>query len=144
MVTRLQLKDLPEIEKIAQTSAGPGFSWSASALRESMEKDVYWGISDSQGLLGFVLTRDLGEVLEILAIVTRTDGRRQGVAENLLRQVLSDFPKKEIWLEVHESNLGARNLYEKLGFCQVGVRPRYYSDGASAYLLSLKVESGRG
>jgi ribosomal-protein-alanine N-acetyltransferase len=32
-----------------------------------------------------------------------------------------------IFLEVRSSNVAARNLYEKLGFLQVGCRQGYYS-----------------
>ena len=39
-------------------------------------------------------------------------------------------------LEVRESNLGAQQLYAKLGFEKAGERKRYYSDtGESAYIL---------
>ena len=38
-------------------------------------------------------------------------------------------------LEVKASNQGALSLYSKLGFDEVGRRPRYYSDGEDALLL---------
>ncbi len=38
-------------------------------------------------------------------------------------------------LEVKASNHGALSLYSKLGFDEVGRRPRYYSDGEDALLL---------
>lgn len=44
--------------------------------------------------------------------------------------------RREIWIEVHENNHPARSLYEKLGFLQVGKRPRYYSDGGAGILYS--------
>jgi ribosomal-protein-alanine N-acetyltransferase len=45
---------------------------------------------------------------------------------------------KEIWLEVHEGNDAARKLYEKQGFVAEGRRPRYYRDGGSAILYTLR------
>ena len=43
-------------------------------------------------------------------------------------------------LEVRVSNLAARSLYQKLGFVEVGVRPRYYEDtGEDAVLMDYAI-----
>ena len=36
--------------------------------------------------------------------------------------------RDHIILEVREGNVAARNLYDSLGFTQIGVRKRYYED----------------
>ena len=41
----------------------------------------------------------------------------------------------EFFLEVRESNLAARDLFRKLGFEQVGVRPGYYDHPAEAAIV---------
>jgi ribosomal-protein-alanine N-acetyltransferase len=57
--------------------------------------------------------------------------------EKLMRHLIdSKGQGRELWLEVHEVNVSAQNLYEKLGFRLSGRRPRYYKDGATALLYS--------
>jgi [ribosomal protein S18]-alanine N-acetyltransferase len=96
-------------------------------------------------LAAFVLYRRLGEVLEISWLATAVGWQKQGLMSCLLRQLAgaSKAPggPVEIWLEVHEKNLGARNLYEKLGFRVTSRRPNYYPDGGAAILLSWKLSS---
>jgi ribosomal-protein-alanine N-acetyltransferase len=61
--------------------------------------------------------------------------RRKGVAQNLINGWIQQHAPSRILLDVHEKNLAARNLYEKLGFTLVGRRPKYYPDGDQALVL---------
>jgi ribosomal-protein-alanine N-acetyltransferase len=48
----------------------------------------------------------------------------------------------QIWLEVRESNVRARKLYERYGFAQSGLRRNYYpADGGreDAILMTLRL-----
>ena len=73
---------------------------------------------------GFIVTRDLAGEVEVLNLATAPENRRQGVATTLIDSIDSE----DIFLEVRESNVVARKLYEKLGFIVVGTRPEYYDD----------------
>ncbi len=62
-------------------------------------------------------------------IATHPDFRRMGCAEAVLDRMEEFFREngiKQVYLEVRESNAPARALYEKRGFCAVGVRKNYY------------------
>ena len=48
--------------------------------------------------------------------------RKEVIEEGISRKV------NEVWLEVRASNQAARGLYKKVGFKEVGLRPRYYPD----------------
>ena len=63
--------------------------------------------------------------------------RRQGIARQLWDAVRSMMQGvcTVCYLEVRESNLAARTLYESLGFVQNGRRPRYYSLPEEAAVL---------
>lgn len=65
--------------------------------------------------------------------------RRQGLGRAMMLDMMRTARKhraKVMTLEVRESNLGAQQLYAKLGFEKAGERKRYYSDtGESAYIL---------
>ncbi len=66
---------------------------------------------------------------EILNIATDANYRRQGLAEALLRFLL-DFGYSNgmcsLLLDVRQSNVAAKNLYDKLGFKVIAVRKKYY------------------
>lgn len=86
--------------------------------------------ADRQGrLVGFILGRAIMDEGEILNLAVAADQRRQGVARALLRQLLgrlADTGVKAVFLEVRESNLGARRFYEEADFEVVGRRSGYY------------------
>lgn len=83
-------------------------------------------------IVGFLVSRELtgkqngdGE-REILNLGVDPASRRNGIAKALLQQELRRGGN--FFLEVRESNLAGRRLYESLGFQIVGKRPKYYSN----------------
>ncbi len=75
---------------------------------------------------GFVAYREVGDQeCEILNLAVAPEARRRGVATALAREVMA-VARGAIFLEVRVSNAAARNLYEKLGFHQAGLRQGYY------------------
>ena len=81
--------------------------------------------------------RGAGEA-ELLRLAVEPPSRRRGLGRRLTLRGL-DILRAEgcaaCHLEVRTGNAGAIALYEGLGFDRVGVRPRYYSDGADALVL---------
>jgi len=76
------------------------------------------------GLLGIVGEGD------ICNIVVRADSRQKGIGrmlvEALLKRGREEMKLTAFTLEVRESNMAARHLYEELGFVCEGVRPKFY------------------
>ena len=74
----------------------------------------------------------LGSVLDeatVLNIATLPEMRRRGIGQKILSELISEAKRREctvVMLEVRESNLPARSLYEKNGFVTVGERKNYY------------------
>lgn len=67
----------------------------------------------------------------ITSIAVKPDFRRRGLGELVmlaLFEVGLRLGARWLTLEVRIGNLSARHLYEKLGFKQTGIRPRYYTD----------------
>lgn len=62
---------------------------------------------------------------EILNLAVTPVYRRLGVAKALLKTQIERGGSH--YLEVRESNLAARQLYEAVGFSEIGRRPNYYS-----------------
>lgn len=85
---------------------------------------------------GFALLRVTLDECELLTITTAPAARGQGIAGRLLSRILSraaDAGARSCYLEVAADNAAARRLYDRAGFAQVGMRPRYYraADGTA-------------
>jgi len=71
------------------------------------------------------------EELRLMNLAVEAGSRRRGIAKELVLHALSlarDRGAERAVLEVRASNHAARRLYEGLGFRQVAVRARYYTD----------------
>ena len=80
--------------------------------------------------IGFVIGRAIADEGEVLTLCVCPAARRRGVATALvgsIREMLA--PRRRIMLEVAITNRAARDLYESLGFQEVGRRPAYYRRG---------------
>jgi ribosomal-protein-alanine N-acetyltransferase len=117
----------------------PSFSWTTESLADLFPRARLRLLRTQNGkLCSFIIYQKLADICEILVLATHPDLRRQGHMERLLGGLIAGRQVAgELWLEVHEGNLGARKLYEKLGFKLSGRRPSYYKDGAAALLFTL-------
>lgn len=128
--------DLPSILQLAEP-ASVGFYWSEENLKIEFAQAKGLGLWVFDELAAFVLWRNLPEAQEITVLATAEKFKRQGMMGQLLKQAIAAYSREEQWwLEVHEKNTSARNLYEKLGFIQSGQRPHYYRDGGDAVLYT--------
>ena len=93
--------------------------------------------------IGFCNYWLVADELHILNIAVHPDFRKQGQASLLVRHILAAARQgkvRVVSLEVRASNHAARSLYRKFGFCEVGVRPKYYADnGEDAVLMDLEM-----
>jgi [ribosomal protein S18]-alanine N-acetyltransferase len=88
------------------------------------------GADAGSGIEGFLIANHLGSEWELENIVVAPTARRKGLGKQLLNSLLAaarDKNSNSVFLEVRESNSGARTLYEKAGFKQTGRRKSYYT-----------------
>ena len=132
-------QDILELEQIEQRSFFTPHWNSANFLAyECIVAEVEGKIA------GFLVSRavfqgtsDMPCEREILNVAVDPLYRRLGIATALLRTELGHGGK--YYLEVRESNAGARKLYEKLGFKELGRREEYYSSPMeTAIVMGLK------
>jgi ribosomal protein S18 acetylase RimI-like enzyme/glycosyltransferase involved in cell wall biosynthesis len=115
--------DIPEISAI-QATALEASQWRAE---DYLSFDCHVAELENN-IAGFVVSRPVaGQEREILNVAVHPDFRRLRVATELLRAEMSRWPGAH-FLEVRESNMTARRLYEALGFQTVGARPGYYEN----------------
>jgi ribosomal-protein-alanine acetyltransferase len=82
-------------------------------------------------VIGFLAARQATDQAEILNIAVCRDFRRKGVASALLLAALDTFHRSavaSVFLELRESNLPARTLYQRHGFLPSGHRKSYYTN----------------
>ncbi len=87
-------------------------------------------VGDDDVVCGYICARSVVDEGEILNVAVASDSRRGGIGRALLREVLDGFDGAKVdavYLEVRESNVAARSLYESMGFAAIGVRKRYYT-----------------
>lgn len=123
-LSKKHLDDVWEIEKICFSSP-----WS----REDLEKQInietshfLVAVEDGRavGYMGLQIFSDEGYVTNVAVL---PQYRQRGIAAMLINEQMKnqmDF----ITLEVRQSNTPAINLYTKMGFENVGVRPNFYSN----------------
>lgn len=81
--------------------------------------------------VGYALGRVVADEAELTKIAVLCDFRRQGIAEELLSELLAEMKERgaaACFLEVKSRNLPAISLYKRFGFNEVGLRKNYYHD----------------
>ncbi len=97
----------------------------------------------TSSISGFLVARHVAPEWELENIVVAPAARRRGIGRQILDALLTTARKTNsasMFLEVRESNVAARSLYEKMGFRQTGRRPNYYvnpSEDAIFYCTDL-------
>ena len=92
-------------------------------------------------LLGYVWARFVLDEGDIGNVAVAPGFRRRGAGAALLKALLEEAARRQaavVQLEVRESNLAARRLYEKNGFETVGKRKNYYEKPAEDAILISK------
>jgi [ribosomal protein S18]-alanine N-acetyltransferase len=113
-------------------------------VKASADSGAADGLSPERDLLGFLVARRAVSDWELENIVVAPAARRNGLGRRLMNALLSaacDTNSESVFLEVRESNVPARNLYQEMGFEQTGRRKLYYTDPIEdAILYRRKVE----
>jgi ribosomal-protein-alanine N-acetyltransferase len=96
-------------------------------------------VSDEQSAVhAFLIGRVLEDDWELENMVVLDSRRRQGIGKMLLGEFLEAARTEgatAVLLEVRESNVAARGLYESCGFTENGRRQRYYAEPAEDAIL---------
>ncbi len=140
-IRRATQDDLPAIVTLERrTNAAAHWSEDQyqSILREAAPRRVML-VGEKQGeLKSFLVARVLEVDWELENIVVAAEQQRQGVGTALLQAMMTEArtaAASSVLLEVRESNLAARRLYEKAGFAEEGRRKAYYRDPAEDAIL---------
>ncbi|MBI3973399.1 MAG: ribosomal protein S18-alanine N-acetyltransferase [Chloroflexi bacterium] len=87
--------------------------------------------NDSSSVVGYGGLWLMVDEAHVTSVAVRPEFRRRGLGELLMLGLFDTAMRmgaRFVTLEVRVSNKTARALYEKLGFREVGIRQRYYTD----------------
>jgi ribosomal-protein-alanine N-acetyltransferase len=113
--------------------------WSPAVLRDEIVRTGrdYLGTFAGGTLVGFGGTADLAGELHVMTVAVEPSHRRAGIGRALVTELLARAGVRGIaqaTLEVRAEDIGARALYQSLGFREVGQRPAYYGDDAAVIM----------
>jgi len=131
------LNDVPAILAIEQPAPGAAH-WTSEQYNKLVNSGVVLVAEAAGQLCGFVCAQAVAGEWEIENVVVSAEFLRRGIANELVRELIrraKSEPASAMLLEVRESNLPARGLYEKHGFREVGRRRVYYRDPVEDAIL---------
>ena len=117
--------------------------WSQRSVAGELTNDLaLWLVAVEDGTVaGYVGSQTVCGETDMMNVAVTADFRRRGIGEALVNALVVELKAMEshsLTLEVRASNTPAQALYEKLGFAQVGRRPRYYQNPKEDALILRK------
>jgi ribosomal-protein-alanine N-acetyltransferase len=143
LATAADIPALIELERQCPTAA----HWSDQQYEQLFRNDeggprrlvlVVEGGAETPRVLGFMIANRIGPEWELENIVVAPAVRKQHLGSRLLAELLlraHDTNSEAIFLEVRESNVPARALYQRLSFVESGRRKSYYANPAEDAIL---------
>lgn len=126
---RAEPADVPRMLEIA-SRATTAAQWGQEQYAQMFaEGRLVLLVQEAAEILGFIAGRDTAGDWEIENIAVEEWTRRQGIGSRLLKAFLHQIRcigATNVFLEVRESNRGARAFYDKWAFAEVGRRRGYY------------------
>jgi len=119
--------------------------WSINAFNGEIKKPIsnLWALIEDKHLVGYICFWMFDNEIQVINFAVHPTNRRQRLGQSLLTRMIETGVSKglkSIWLEVRPSNLAARSLYSKVGFHEVGRRPRYYKEtNEDALIMTLEL-----
>jgi len=148
-VTRLLTRSEPVISEARKTDIGALAAVHGASFRRGWSEDEFQRLLADRNtvahrtmmgrtLIGFILSRLIGDEAEILSVAIAPGWRGRGLSRPLLDlhlRRLAGLGARTVFLEVDKNNPPAWRLYRRAGFYEVGQRQGYYDSGAAALVL---------
>jgi ribosomal-protein-alanine N-acetyltransferase len=117
--------------------------WSERSVASELDNPLsYWLVAvEGERVAGYIGSQSVMGESDMMNVAVHPEFRRQGIAQQLVLRLVEELTKRGnhcLSLEVRASNAPAIALYEKLGFSQVGRRPKYYRNPREDALILRK------
>jgi len=141
IIRQMQLQDVPaiaELEKLCFSDP-----WSENSIASELDNRLsYWLVAEVDGkIAGYVGSQSVLDAADMMNLAVSPDYRQQGIGQALVNALVHHLQANHmiaLLLEVRVSNAPAIRLYEKLGFVQIGRRPKYYHNPREDALILRK------
>lgn len=137
----MSISDLEQIKNILQTDFDD--LWNFQIFKEELgnTNSSYLVLKYENEIVCFGGIKIILDEATLMNIVTKKTNRNQGFARLILNELIT-IAKEEncntLTLEVRENNLPAIHLYQLFNFKEIGRRKKYYKNGDTAILMTLK------
>ena len=134
----VHVPQIAELEKLCFTTP-----WSEKSIASELKNDLaVWMVAlDGDRVVGYIGSQTAADETDMMNVAVHPDYRRQGIAQILIELLIPELKRRcstSLSLEVRASNEPAKQLYEKLGFVEVGRRKNYYRDPKEDALILRK------
>lgn len=124
----LREQDLPAVAAIEASVYV--FPWTIGNFRDSLFSGYQCTGAWAHGeLIGYAIVMNAMEESHLLNIAVASHWQGRGVGSLFLQHLIEDLRRQHIemlYLEVRPSNTHARQMYDRFGFRQLGLRRDYY------------------
>ena len=143
-VRRLSYADLPQVVAVERQAFAAPWSLAMFVLELSKPSGVCLAATDGHDAVrGYLVCSRYDLVWHVMNVAVDPAHLRRGIARTLLDALLDEVGRDaRLTLEVRASNAPAIALYERFGFRDAGVRPRYYQDNGEDALIMWRTPDG--
>ena len=132
------VSQIAELEKICFNDP-----WSENSIASELNNKLsHWLVAVEDDIVtGYVGSQTVLGETDMMNIAVHPDYRKNGIASNLISELIKNLTEQgshSLMLEVRESNIPAKLLYEKLGFEEIGIRKNYYRNPKENALILRK------
>ena len=118
-------------------------AWSEKSVAGELTNALaLWLVAvEGETVAGYVGSQTVCNETDMMNVAVTADFRRQGIGEKLVNALVEELKAMDsrcLTLEVRASNTPAQAMYEKLGFTEIGRRPRYYQNPKEDALILRK------
>lgn len=138
--------DLKALHAIDAACFPPGISYTLEELRLFIAHPMAktWVAEEGGETVGFLVAHKTSRVgAHIVTIDVTEPARRRGVGRALM-DAAEDWARsqgcRQVSLETAEDNRAAQAFYSKHGYEKTGMIRNYYENGASAWVMTKKIE----
>lgn len=129
VIERMEARHVPAAARLERECFSA--PWSERSLLDELTNPLStWLVAmDGEVLAGYIGSQAVLDEADMMNLAVAPEYRRRGVGAALTEALAAALQARGVaalTLEVRASNAPAIALYEKLGFVQVGRRPRYY------------------
>ena len=141
-IVKMNAAHVPQVAAI-ETECFGREGWSEKSVAGELSNTLaLWLVAvDGGRVAGYVGSQTVCAETDMMNVAVTAGFRRRGIAEQLVNALVAELKamgSHSLTLEVRASNVPAQALYEKLGFTQVGRRPRYYQNPREDALILRK------